>query len=180
MGCLFKSGFYCIMCLRADALIKTFVNGYSFTNNFTIITFVVCLLLTMTQSFAEEYVYRGFLMQALGSWIKVPIIAIVLQSLFFLHTQFDWIMMLVTLVIGLLFGFMAWYGKGLEISSAMHFSFNYILILSTGFTTGSFLPNSNLDYLMYIVLPIIIIAIIIFMDYKFNWFGFRENKESNS
>ena len=51
--------------------------------SFTGAGFIVMVVLLPFQCAAEEYVFRGLLMQTLGSWIRVPVIAIILQAIVF-------------------------------------------------------------------------------------------------
>ena len=76
------------------------------------------------------FVFRGFLMQTFGSWFRIPIIAIIIQALVFtsLH-QYDIVGLTSILISGLLFGLIAWYTRGLEISTALHTANNLAAFL---------------------------------------------------
>ena len=45
------------------------------------ILLILCLILVPFQCIAEEYLFRGLLMQSFGSWFKIPILAIIIQSI---------------------------------------------------------------------------------------------------
>lgn len=73
------------------------------------------------QCYAEELVFRGYLMQTLGSWLKHPAWAIILPAPLFMlgHAYGAWGQLSI-LVMGVVAGFMAWYTGGLEAPIAMH------------------------------------------------------------
>lgn len=50
---------------------------------FTILGFIACVILGPLQCCGEEFMFRGIILQAIGSWVKIPILAIVLQTLLF-------------------------------------------------------------------------------------------------
>ncbi len=148
-----------------------------FANNFTVITFIVCLVLTLTQTFAEEYLFGGFLMQSFGSWFKIPVIAIILQSVLFIlaHQQYDAVGLVAVFAAAFVYGIVTQYTKGLEASSAMHFANNYSIIFASALTLETLeIAPSVMDVVITIALLLITMAIIIFMDYRFNWFGLKK------
>ena len=50
---------------------------------FTLVGFAVVTILGPLQCIAEEYAFRGLLMQTLGSWFRLPIIAVIIQAVVF-------------------------------------------------------------------------------------------------
>lgn len=99
----------------------------NFDLNAAIISFVLVLLLVPFQAAAEEYVFRGGLMQVLGAWIKSPIIAILLTSVLFAvaHIYDIWGMLSVG-VMGVVAAYLTWRTGGLEAAIAVHTLNNYI------------------------------------------------------
>lgn len=73
------------------------------------------------QSAAEEYLYRGFLGQAIGHWARSPILAILVPIPFFVfsHNYDSWAMLSVA-YIALLAGILTWWTGGLEAGIALH------------------------------------------------------------
>lgn len=147
------------------------ITGKSIVNNFTIITFLLCLILPLFQGFAEEYLCRGFLMQSFGSWIKIPIIAIIIQAMVFsaMH-NYNPVASTSVICTGLLYGFITWYGQGLEASSAMHAINNIFAFFSIGFgLQDSVAGTSIFELFLNIAMMVIPIVILILLDKKYGW-----------
>lgn len=146
--------------------------GIKIPNNLPIAVFLLCLILPLFQGFAEEYVCRGLLMQTFGSWFKIPLVAIVLQAAIFavLH-PYQIFALISVLCTGIIYGFITWYGQGLEVSSAMHALNNISAFLAIGLGLQQGAAKSSVTTLIanlaLILIPIIIILV---LDKKFNWF----------
>ncbi len=105
---------------------------------FTVVGFLLCTILTPLQCVAEEYLFRGFLMQTFGCWFRLPWLAILLQAaVFALGHPYNLTGVLVILIDGIFFGVIAWYTKGLEAGSALHIVNNMTAFYATGFGFGS-------------------------------------------
>lgn len=152
-------------------------SGVQIVNEFTIMTFILCLLLTPLQCFAEEYLCRGFLMQTFGSWFRIPIVAIILQAIVFAsYHSYNLMGLISILLLGICYGFITWYSKGLEVSSGIHSANNILSFLSKGLgITAVSNEISILTILFSFALTLIILIIIIALEKKFKWFGFSEN-----
>ncbi|MBO6122495.1 MAG: IS4 family transposase [Methanobrevibacter sp.] len=61
--------------------------GSSFNNGLPIYIIILTILIAPFQCFAEELLFRGFLMQTVGSWIRVPIVVIVIQAIIFAYLK---------------------------------------------------------------------------------------------
>ncbi|MEX3610930.1 type II CAAX endopeptidase family protein [Rothia sp. LK2588] len=86
-----------------------------------VLMLALVLLIVPFQCYAEELVFRGYLMQTIGRWLKHPAFAIVLPApLFMLGHAYDFWGQASILVMGIAAGFMAWYTGGLEAGIAMH------------------------------------------------------------
>lgn len=88
-------------------------------------TLAVLLLLVVLivpfQAYAEELVFRGYLLQTVGRWLKHPAWAIVLPApLFMLGHAYDLWAQLSILVMALAAGFVTWRTGGLEAAIALH------------------------------------------------------------
>lgn len=147
------------------------ITGKSIANNFTIITFLLCLILPLFQGFAEEYLCRGFLMQSFGSWIKIPIIAIIIQATVFAAMHgYDQVSSIGVVCTGLLYGLITWYGQGLEASSAMHAVNNIFAFLSLGFGLQGSVSEANVPILLVNIVSMVIpVVILIVLDKKYDW-----------
>lgn len=158
-------------------LVEFLIFGVEFDNKFTILTFLAMVIVTLFQSFAEELMCRGFLMQTLGSWFKIPIVAIVLQAVFFtvIHS-YNLIGLADVLFSGLCYGVIAWYCDGLEVSSALHSVNNIIVFLTAGLTATELSNNITIEgSLEGILITLVAIAAIFLIDRKYNWIGLKRN-----
>ncbi|WP_247828378.1 CPBP family intramembrane glutamic endopeptidase [Arthrobacter antioxidans] len=90
-------------------------------------TSTLLILLTLSvlavpfQAAAEEYVFRGFLMQAIGSWLRHPAFAILLPvPLFVLGHGYDPLGQADVAVFAIFAGWITWRTGGLEAAIAVH------------------------------------------------------------
>lgn len=88
----------------------------------TLIVLLICIgLVVPFQAYAEELVFRGFLMQSIGRWLKHPAWAIVLPApLFMLGHMYDLWGQLSVLTLGIAAGYITWRTGGLEAAIALH------------------------------------------------------------
>ena len=100
---------------------------------FTPAGFVLCLVLGPLQCVAEEYGFRGILMQTFGAWFRLPVVAVVLSAAVFASQHpYDFWGVLVIFLSGLFFGFAAELTGGLEAGSALHIANNMSAFLIAG------------------------------------------------
>lgn len=154
------------------------INGSEGTYHFTIAFLIVILILVPLQCIAEEYTFRGLIMQTFGSWLKIPILAIILQSIIFAVVHgYNNIGIVEIFISGLVFGFFAWKTKGIEVSSALHTANNLSISLFVMFglqTTSSTVQLE--DATISIVFEVLLCILMYCIGKKTNWFG--EIKES--
>ena len=106
--------------------IDVVINGADGTYHFSILFLIASLILVPLQCTAEEFVYRGLIMQTFGSWFKIPVLAIVLQAIIFSVSHgYNSLGLVEVFVSGLIFGFLTWKTNGIEVSSAMHTANNF-------------------------------------------------------
>lgn len=111
----------------------------------TILMLAIVVLLVPFQAAAEEYVYRGYLMQTIGGWLKHPAFAILLPApLFVLPHGYDIWGGLAVGAFAVVAGWLCWRTGGLEAAIAMHIANNVLLFVFACFgladanaTTGS-------------------------------------------
>ena len=141
------------------------------------ITLILCLILIPVQCIAEEYIFRGFVMQTLGSWFKMPIIALIIQTVAFailhLYNSSGIVGVAVT---GFILGFLAWRTNGLEAGAALHSINNltgfYLVILGL----GSISSNVTLGILAENITATLISALLIYyLGNKKGWFDQKTN-----
>ena len=141
---------------------------------FYIFDFIVRgIQLTPFQCFAEELVFRGLITQTVGSWFRIPIIAIVIPAILFAcahgYNTFGFIDVLVS---GLIFAFLAWYTKGLEVSTALHSINNIAVFTVAGISTVNISTNASyIDGIEGVILTIASFAVIFLIDRKYNFIG---------
>ncbi|MFD2091362.1 CPBP family intramembrane glutamic endopeptidase [Blastococcus deserti] len=99
---------------------------------------VVVLLTTPLQSAAEEYVFRGYLSQAIAGWIRAPrtgaLVAAVLSALLFAaaHGAQDPLTFLDRFAFGLVASAVVWLTGGLEAAIALHAVNNVVIFVLAG------------------------------------------------
>lgn len=85
------------------------------------VSLVLILLLVPLQSAAEEYVFRGYLMQAVGRWLRHPAFAILLPvPLFVLGHLYDILGQVSVGLFAVAAGWLTWRTGGLEAAIALH------------------------------------------------------------
>ncbi|WP_219948594.1 CPBP family intramembrane glutamic endopeptidase [Salinibacterium sp. M195] len=93
---------------------------------------ILIVLLVPFQAAAEEYVFRGYLMQTVGTWLKHPAFAIALPvPLFILGHDYELLGMIDVGVFAVAAGWLSWRTGGLEAAIALHIV-NNVLIFALG------------------------------------------------
>ena len=135
--------------------------------------FIVILIFLPLQCIAEELVFRGLIMQTFGAWFKIPIVAVILQSIIFaLSHGYNTFGLFEIFVSGLIFGFFAWKTNGLEVSSALHTANN--LSISLFVMLGIITPTSSPQLWETVASIVFLILLAIIMHYignRWDWFG---------
>ena len=119
-----------LVALAAQILVAEFLPGdpnglhaelNTWTSTLTGFAIVVALT-TPLQAIGEEYAFRGYLLQAFGSWSKLPWIGIVLSALLFAvaHGAQNAPLFLDRFVFGLMAGYVVHRTGGLEAGIALH------------------------------------------------------------
>ena len=153
-------------------LVTESFKGIHFNNHFTILTFIIALIVIPLQCIAEEYFMRGLVMQTVGSWIARPVLAIIVQSLVFtsLH-PYNILGIITVFVMGLLLGFITYYTKGIEASSGIHVANNLTSFMFTGFGISSISTNvSVMSFAIDMVSVLIAVGIVYYVINKYGWF----------
>ena len=161
--------------------IDVVINGADGTYHFSILFLIASLILVPLQCTAEEFVYRGLIMQTFGSWFKIPVLAIVLQAIIFSVSHgYNSLGLVEVFVSGLIFGFLTWETNGIEVSSAMHTANNFSisLFIMFGLRSATSAPQFN-DVVISIVFDIILCAIMYYVIMKTDWFSeINENTQN--
>lgn len=93
-------------------------------------TLLVILVLVPLQATAEEYVFRGYMMQAIGRWLRHPAFAILLPvPIFVLGHLYDPLGQLSVGIFAIAAGWLTWRTGGLEAAIALHVVNNLLAFL---------------------------------------------------
>lgn len=154
-------------------LISVAVQGQAHgVNRLTPLVAVVFIVLICIQSIAEEFLFRGIIMQTIGSWINIPAVAIIITSALFaaLH-PYNTIGVVTTFIVGVMLAVVAWKTNGLEAGSAIH-SINNITSFMLGFSgIQQIATNATaVDAVINLASQMISIIVIIYMGKKYGWF----------
>ena len=141
-------------------------------NRFTVVGVVFCTILGPLQCVAEEYLFRGFLMQTFGAWFRIPVLAIVLQAIVFaLGHTYNTIGLIAVCFNGIMWGIIAWQTKGLEATSALHIVNNMMAFYATGL--GLQAATSEIDITSAVVaavIDVVYLALVLGLGKKRGWF----------
>ena len=145
----------------------------NFQMRFTLASFAIVTVLGPLQCIAEEYIFRGLLMQTLGSWLRVPVIAVILQSVVFvLMHPYDMIGKIGIFVSGMVFALTAWIGRGIEISSAFHICNNMTIFYLQGMDIAEISSTSDMRTLIFeIVTGVAYVLAIFIISKRTSWFS---------
>lgn len=118
---------------------------------------LLVILLVPLQSATEEYVFRGFLMQAVGSWLKHPAFAILLPlPLFVFGHLYDVWGMLSVAAFALAAGWLTWRTGGLEAGIALHVVNNVSIFVLASFGLAD--ANSSGGGPLDLVVSVLVLA----------------------
>lgn len=153
------------------------ITGVKGSNHFSVMFFIACLILVPLQSIAEEYIFRGLLMQSLGSWFNIPILALLIQAVIFAAFHgYNSLGIFGVFVSGLVMGFFTWKTNGLEVGAALHTVNNLAVAFTVMFGLEMASSTAQLnDVIFTIVIQIVLFAVMYYVGGKTNWFGEIEN-----
>ena len=137
-------------------------------NQFTIATFLLLTVMGPLQCIAEEYMFRGLLMQTFGGWFRIPVIAVVLQALIFMAMHpYNLTGKLTILATGCMMGLMAWISRGIEASSAIHIINNMVAFYADGLGLGAIGSEvSTLDLVVTLIIDAVYVAVLLVLRKK--------------
>ena len=163
--CFFPALLVCGVPVAADLVL---IDGRVGVSQFTLAGLILCIILGPLQCVAEEYIFRGLAMQTFGSWFKVPIIAIVLQTAIFASMHpYNFVGVLEVWTIGIALGISAWLAKGLEGSCALHIVNNMTIFFLTGFGFGAIRTEESWrDFFLTFAISVVYVLILDKMSKK--------------
>ena len=118
---------------------------------------VVVLLLTPLQCAGEEYAFRGLPLQLLGTWLRTPVLGIVLPvPLFMLAHGYDWVGQIDIVTFALCMGFLVWKSGGLELAIVVHTANNLPLFLVSPLSPTSLQQGAVDPWSLLLSLPLVL------------------------
>ena len=143
-----------------------------FKMGFTLVSFIILTILGPLQCMGEEYVFRGLFMQTLGSWVRIPVLAVVLQSLIFAAGHpYNFTGQVGIFISGLAFGLSAWITRGLEASSALHIANNMTIFYMMGLNLATVGTEQGMDTVyMDFGIGAAYVLILFWLSRKTKWF----------
>ncbi|MBP5749546.1 MAG: CPBP family intramembrane metalloprotease [Firmicutes bacterium] len=140
-------------------------------NHFTVFTFLLLTVMGPLQCIAEEYLFRGLIMQTFGGWFRIPVIAVIGQALIFMSMHpYNLTGRLTILATGCMMGLMAWITRGIEASSAIHIVNNMVAFYVDGLGIGAIASEvSTLDLFVTLAVDAVYVLALLFLRKK-GWF----------
>lgn len=132
---------------------------------------VLILLIVPFQCYAEELLFRGYLMQTVGRWLKNPVWAIIIPAPIFmvLHGYGLWGLLSV-LTMALIAGFLCWYTGGLEAGIGLHIANNVSIFIFglLGFEDpfGAIREEQPLDFVQALILQLAFAGLVYMYTYR--------------
>lgn len=134
--------------------------------------FIAFAITIPLQCIAEEYLFRGLIMQSFGSWFNIPILAIIIQALAFGATHSYNSIGVVTIILGgVVYGLLAWKTNGIEASSALH-TINNLTVFITIYL-GLARTSTNVDIwaaLFAFAIDLVCLGLTYYVGTRYNWF----------
>ncbi len=132
---------------------------------------VLILLIVPFQCYAEELLFRGYLMQTVGRWLKSPAWAIIIPAPIFmvLHGYGLWGLLSV-LTMALIAGFLCWYTGGLEAGIGLHIANNVSIfifgLLGLEDPFGAVREEQPLDFVQALILQLAFAGLVYMYTYR--------------
>ena len=154
-------------------IVYAMIIGRQGPNTLTLTFFVICLIIIPLQCIAEEYFLRGLIMQTVGAWFKIPVLAWIVQAAIFAFMHPYSILGVIGVFIdGLVLGFFAWKTNGLEPGSAFHSvnNFTMAMVVALGFdvSTSTITPT---NFVSTIAVTLITAFLLYYIGNRQGWFS---------
>ena len=139
---------------------------------FTLGGFLILTLFVPLQGVAEEMMYRGFIMQTTGSWVKISLVGLFVQILCFTLTHnYNIIGVIGIAVSALVYGLTCVITRGLEAPSALHILNNMTEIYMAGFGFGAISATQTVpETLFNLFFKIVFFLFVLYAAKKLHWF----------
>lgn len=154
-------------------IVYAMIMGRQGPNTLTLTFFIICLIIIPLQCIGEEYLMRGLIMQTIGSWFKIPVLALIVQAAIFASMHPYSILGVIEVFIdGLILGFLAWKTNGLEPGSAFHSANNFIsaMVVSLGFDVSTATIDLT-NFVSTIIVTLIAAFLLYYIGNRQGWFS---------
>lgn len=144
-----------------------------------LVNFIVVITVIPVQCAAEEYLFRGVVLQAFGRWIppRYVLTAPVIPAVIFasLHTQYGFWGKFVVFIMGLCTGYLVLFTGGLEAGIAIHTANNctigLALILGLTNRSGSGALSEPVSITLDILMEVLFFVTVLALGHRFKWFA---------
>ena len=139
---------------------------------FTVGGFIILTLLAPFQGVAEELIFRGYIMQTVSSWFRLPVAGFIVQIIVFSAVHpYNVIGVINIAIAALMYGLICVFTKGLEAGSVLHIINNMVSIYMAGFGFGAITTEQTVqDLVSENAVKIVFFLFILFADKKLLWF----------
>lgn len=136
----------------------------------TVAFLLVIVLTTPLQSAGEEYLFRGYLLQAFGAWVRAPWFTLLLTSLLFAlaHGGQNAPLFIDRFLFGLVAGGLVIYTGGLEAGIALHVV-NNLVALGVAAATGSLSSTLGVTDASWAVLAVDTLQFVVYATLVLWW-----------
>ncbi|HCK87618.1 MAG TPA: hypothetical protein DHW39_02300 [Erysipelotrichaceae bacterium] len=173
---------------RWKIFLKTFAAGFVIFGITVIIRFLLsgktgdvqftsgginCLIVFMSLAcIAEELMFRGFIMQTVSSWFRLPLAGLIVQTIAFAAVHpYNLTGVIYIAASAVIYGLLCMYTRGMEASSALHILNNLIELIMGGLGFGILTSGQTLSSVLIILgLKMMFLAFITYADRKLHLF----------
>ena len=153
-------------------IIKFLLSGKTGDIQFTKGGFIFLILFMPLSCIAEELMFRGFIMQTVSSWFRMPVMGMIVQTIVFAAAHpYNLTGVIYIAASAVIYGIICICSRGIEASSALHILNNLIELIMGGLGFGILTAEQTLSStVIIIVLKLLFLVFIVYADQKLHWF----------
>ena len=127
---------------------------------------------SLDEETAAPYAGDVELYTVLNDWFRIPVIAVILQALIFAAGHpYNRIGQIAVAISGAAFALSAWFGRGLEVSAALHIVNNMTIFYLQGFGMTTVSSDTSVsEMLIDLGIAVVYVAVIFWLSRKTRWF----------
>ena len=158
--------------LGIPIIVKFLIGGRTGGVLFTAGGIIILTLLGPLQGVAEELLFRGYIMQTVSSWFRLPVIGLIVQTVAFAAMHpYNLTGLIYISVSAVLYALVAIYTRGLEAGSALHIVNNMCELYMAGFGFGKLSGDLSVSgAAVPIIFKTLFFLFILYADRKLHWF----------